>query len=85
MGAAVPALLVLGGLQPCPPRPPQAIQRVQGPDQVRHQGQSRMSGSLVSSVGDPDPNPDMLLGLLDPAPDPLVRYMDPDPAIIMLK
>ncbi len=37
----------------------------------------------ISSVADPDPNPDpsypFFLGLLDPDPDPLVRSMDPNP------
>jgi hypothetical protein len=36
-----------------------------------------MSGSLVSSVADPDQQDPHVLGL--PEPDPLVRGMDPDP------
>ena len=38
VGAAVPALLVLGGLQPGAQGPPQARPGLQGPDQDGHQG-----------------------------------------------
>jgi hypothetical protein len=46
------------------------------------------SACALSSVADPDPNPDpygMFLGLLDPDPDPLARGLDPDPSILLSK
>jgi hypothetical protein len=36
---------------------------------------------LFCSVGDPDPQIRMCLGIQDPDPDPLVRGADPDPAL----
>jgi hypothetical protein len=38
VGAAVPSLLVLGGLQPRAEGSPEARPRLQGPDQVGYQG-----------------------------------------------